>query len=127
MFIAVVQHTLGPFVALGNCLKYRKTVLNGTPIAVAAYKAASAFALLKVHKINNIIHQDALGTFEAAPSIIQIFYPDADKPPVSKRGHQSGVLTNPVHHSDQQSTTSHLTSSQSTTSSFTARKCQGRL
>lgn len=76
LFIAV-QHMLGPFVSLGNTLEYREAVLSGSPVAVAAYKSASAFALLQVHKVNNIIHQGDLGIFREAPSIMRIFYPNA--------------------------------------------------
>jgi hypothetical protein len=107
MFIAV-QHMWGPFIALANCLEYRNAVQAGTPVAVAAYKEASAFALLQVHKINNIIHQGSLGPFEAAPSIMRIFYPEDAKSSGSKRGTVSddstamSDLTNPVPRKDQQ-------------------------
>ena len=128
---------LGPFIVLGNCLECRTAVLNGTPVAVAAYKEASAFALLQVHKINNIIHQGTLGVFENAPSIVRIFYPDVvdPKPPSSKRGHQQtsfgddfttiSDLTSTIPRRDQQSTTSQSAGSSQSASTAATRKSEG--
>ena len=119
LFIAV-QHMLGPFIALGNVMEYRNAVLLGTPVAVAAYKEASAFAILQVRKVNNIIHQGDLGTFAAAPSIMRLFYPDSTTPSVPNYNPASGTgsvisdLTNPVPRKD---ASSRSTSSQSSNQS----------
>jgi hypothetical protein len=84
-----VQHMLGPFIALGNCLKYRQAVIDCQPVTVTTYKEASAFALLQVHKINNIIHDGDLGVFREPPPIMRVFYPDASDPSAVKHGNST--------------------------------------
>jgi hypothetical protein len=135
LFISA-QHMLGPFIALGNTLEYRQAVLAGDPVAVAAYTAASKFALLQVHKVNNIIHQGDLGAFREAPSIMGIFHQNTPESSPAKRSPPSAVsddstavsdLSSPVPRKGKKPADSRSPASQPNDSShdLVARKAEG--
>lgn len=70
-----LQHILGPYIALGNCLQYRQALAAGQPISPTALETALRQAEHETSRLTHVIRSGDLGDYRDVPPNTLILMP----------------------------------------------------